>query len=84
MIIDKNAFSDSGAYAAAVRAQQSEGLEPVDPKLASLCLDDRVTEMGGCSENMGACAIEGCVFQNDKVSGVSGFCLKQEVGVSID
>ncbi len=82
--MNKGQFSTSLEYEAALRSRQYSGQEPVDSKVASMCLKDAVDQLGDIPDTTGACPLAPeCNYANDKISGVSGFCLKQTVGVEI-
>ena len=58
---------------------------PVSPEDADMCLQDRVFTLGNVSMTQGLCPLaEQCKYVNDKVSGITGFCLKEAVGVNLE
>ena len=82
--MNKDRFSTSQEYEEALRNKQYAGLDPIDSKIAGMCLQDGVTVLGDVPETMGSCPFAPeCNYKNNKISGTSGFCLKQTVGVVI-
>lgn len=82
MNISKDQFSSSREYEAALGSEQYSGYKPIDSKIAGMCLWDRVVQLGDGPATIGACPLASeCDYTNDKISGISGFCLKQAVGV---
>ncbi len=82
--MNKGQFSTSQEYDVASRNRQYVGRDPIDPEVAGRCLRDRVVQLGDSPATTGACPLASeCDYANDKIAGVSGFCLKQAVGVVI-
>lgn len=82
--MNKGQFSNSQEYEAALRNKQYAGQDPIDSKIAGMCLRDEVAQLGDVPDTMGTCPLAPeCKYANDKILGVSGFCLKQAVGVEI-
>lgn len=82
--MNKGDFSNQSDYEAAMRNRQYAGQEHIDAKIASMCLRDSVANQGDTPDTIGACPLaDECNYANDKFSGVSGFCMKQAVGVEL-
>lgn len=83
MSLNKSDFPDQFAYEQAKRDALYVDAEPINPKIASLCVRDQVQHLGtDTSLSVGACEIDGCAYANDKLSGISGACLKATVGIA--
>lgn len=85
-MVDKTRFTSRFDHEAAERAELYAIAEPVDPELAGGCLSDRVGQVGEMTSfSTGVCAVASeCTFRNDKSGGISGHCLKAEVGIRQD
>lgn len=78
-------FKNQGDFERAEASLRYRDEQPIDPKLADLCLQDGVDQFEARPEAVGNCALsDNCTFRNDKMMGISGHCLKSTVGVSFD
>ena len=86
MNVYKGHYSTLEGFERAKREATYSGVPPVDAKIANMCLEDKVRRLGvGDRATLGTCELsELCSFVNDKALGLSGYCLKQAVGVEVE
>ena len=81
--MDKASYTDQSEFMAAQAAGDYIGVEPISPKIASLCLGEQVRRFGVLSSiSTGDCKVDDCTYNNGKLNGPIGNCLLKAVGIA--